>query len=87
MSVTQASGDSSEMATITCGCGEVKLSLPNTVPKFRCGCCCAECLQRVYIECSNEQRLVEGGFDSGPYSLRARIRNRRRKRRIIAHSG
>jgi hypothetical protein len=36
-------------ATITCRCGEVSLSFPNAVPKFRCGCCCTECLQRVYI--------------------------------------
>jgi hypothetical protein len=38
-----------EMATITCGCGSVQLTLPNAVPKYRCGCCCNECLQRVYI--------------------------------------
>jgi len=37
------------MAIITCGCGKVKLTLPNAVPKFRCGCCCTECLQRAYI--------------------------------------
>jgi hypothetical protein len=49
MSVTTASGVSSKMATITCNCGEVKLTLPNAVPKFRCGCCCTECLQRAYI--------------------------------------
>ena len=36
-------------ATITCRCGEVRLWFPNAVPKFRCGCCCTECLQRVYI--------------------------------------
>jgi hypothetical protein len=36
-------------ATITCRCGEVSLKFPNAVPKFRCGCCCTECLQRVYI--------------------------------------
>ncbi len=35
--------------TITCSCGKVKLTLPNAVPKFRCGCCCTECLQRAYI--------------------------------------
>ena len=54
MSVTQAGGESSKMATITCGCGEVKLILPNAVPKFRCGCCCTECLQRVYIGTNGE---------------------------------
>ena len=36
-------------ATITCRCGAVSLKFPNAVPKFRCGCCCTECLQRVYI--------------------------------------
>ena len=36
-------------ATITCRCGELSLWFPNAVPKFRCGCCCTECLQRVYI--------------------------------------
>ncbi len=50
MSVTTASGASSKMATITCNCGKVKLTLPNAVPKFRCGCYCTECLQRSYIE-------------------------------------
>ena len=54
MSLTQASGKPSKMATITCGCGEVKLTLPNAVPKFRCGCCCTECLQRVYIGTNGE---------------------------------
>ncbi len=49
MSVTTASGASSKMATISCNCGKVKLTLPNAVPKFRCGCCCTECLQRAYI--------------------------------------
>ncbi len=49
MSVTTASGASSQMSTITCSCGKVKLTLPNAVPKFRCGCCCTECLQRAYI--------------------------------------
>ncbi len=49
MSVTTASGASSKMSTITCSCGKVKLTLPNAVPKFRCGCCCTECLQRAYI--------------------------------------
>ncbi len=38
-----------EMATITCSCGAVQLTLPNAVPKYRCGCCCTECLQRAYI--------------------------------------
>jgi len=37
------------MATISCNCGKVKLTLPNVVPKYRCGCCCTECLQRAYI--------------------------------------
>lgn len=49
MSATTAGGASSGMATITCSCGEVNLTLPNAVPKFRCGCCCTECLQRAYI--------------------------------------
>ena len=49
MSMTTASGASSQMSTITCSCGKVKLTLPNAVPKFRCGCCCTECLQRAYI--------------------------------------
>ncbi|MFT7652309.1 MAG: hypothetical protein ACI9ON_002304 [Limisphaerales bacterium] len=49
MSLTQVSDEAPRMATITCSCGEVKLVLPNAVPKFRCGCCCTECLQRVYI--------------------------------------
>ena len=49
MSVTTASGASSKMGTITCSCGKVKLTLPNAVPKLRCGCCCTECLQRAYI--------------------------------------
>ena len=49
MPVTTASDASSKMATISCNCGKVKLTLPNAVPKFRCGCCCTECLQRAYI--------------------------------------
>lgn len=40
---------SSPVGTITCHCGEVSLAFPNAVPKARCGCCCTECLQRVYI--------------------------------------
>ena len=63
MSVTQASGESSEMATITCGCGEVKLTLPNAVPKFRCGCCCTECLQRVYIGTNGEPPVAIRNLD------------------------
>lgn len=39
----------SDIATITCACGAVQLKLPNAVPKCRCGCCCTECLQRIYI--------------------------------------
>ena len=35
--------------SIECGCGGVKLYLPNPRPKFRCGCCCSDCLQRAYI--------------------------------------
>ena len=35
--------------TISCGCGQVKLYLPNPRPKFRCGCCCSDCLQRAYV--------------------------------------
>ena len=34
---------------ISCGCGEVVLHLPNPRPKFRCGCCCSDCLQRAFI--------------------------------------
>ncbi|MEH6518983.1 MAG: hypothetical protein V7742_20075 [Halioglobus sp.] len=49
MSLTKVSGESTKMGTITCRCGEVKLTFPNAVPKFRCGCCCVECLQRVYV--------------------------------------
>ena len=47
--MTTASGASSKMATISCNCGKVELTLPNAVPKFRCGCCCTDCLQRAYI--------------------------------------
>lgn len=39
----------SPIGAITCQCGEVSLKFPNAVPKARCGCCCTECLQRVYI--------------------------------------
>ena len=39
------------MGTITCTCGTVTLTLPNAVPKFRCGCCCKDCLQRAYLGC------------------------------------
>ena len=39
----------SAYATITCRCGQVSLKFPNAIPKSRCGCCCTECLQRVYI--------------------------------------
>ena len=54
MSVASVTGESSSLATITCNCGEVTLMLPNAVPKFRCGCCCIECLQRVYIGTNGE---------------------------------
>ena len=37
------------LGSIECGCGGVKLYLPNPRPKFRCGCCCSDCLQRAYI--------------------------------------
>ena len=33
-------------------CGTVTLHLPNAVPKFRCGCCCTDCLQRAYLGCN-----------------------------------
>ena len=35
--------------SIRCGCGQVTLYLPNPRPKFRCGCCCSDCLQRAYV--------------------------------------
>lgn len=28
--------------------------MPNPVPKFRCGCCCTDCLQRAYIGANGE---------------------------------
>jgi hypothetical protein len=42
------------VGTITCSCGEVTITLPNPVPKFRCGCCCTDCLQRAYIGANGE---------------------------------
>ena len=41
--------NANKVGTITCRCGTVTLSLPNPEPKFRCGCCCADCLQRAYV--------------------------------------
>ena len=38
-----------DFGSIRCGCGLVTLYLPNPRPKFRCGCCCSDCLQRAYI--------------------------------------
>ena len=38
-----------DFGTIKCGCGQVTLYLPNPKPKFRCGCCCNDCLQRAYV--------------------------------------
>lgn len=39
----------SSVGRISCGCGEVVLELPNPRPKFRCGCCCSDCLQRAFV--------------------------------------
>lgn len=50
--MTTTSRTSARMATITCNCGQVTLTLPNPVPKFRGGCCCIECLQRAYLGCN-----------------------------------
>ena len=58
MSVTTTSGAASKMAAITCSCGKVRLTLPNAVPKFRCGCCCTECLQRAYIGANGKPPAV-----------------------------
>ncbi len=63
MSVTTASGASSKMSTITCSCGKVKLTLPNAVPKFRCGCCCTECLQRAYIGSNGKPPAAVKNFE------------------------
>ena len=41
---------------ISCGCGEVVLHLPNPRPKFRCGCCCSDCLQRAFIGARGKPR-------------------------------
>lgn len=38
-----------EIGKIRCKCGKVELCLPNPKPKFRCGCCCSDCLQRAFI--------------------------------------
>ena len=40
--------------TISCGCGQVTLYLPNPRPKFRCGCCCNDCLQRAYVSADGQ---------------------------------
>ena len=52
MSATAKSGTTPKIGTITCSCGKVTLKLPNAVPKFRCGCCCTDCLQRAYLGCN-----------------------------------
>jgi hypothetical protein len=54
MSEANASGPSTGAGTITCRCGEVTITLPNPAPKFRCGCCCTDCLQRAYIGANGE---------------------------------
>ncbi|HEY5647633.1 MAG TPA: hypothetical protein VIS76_16910, partial [Pseudomonadales bacterium] len=52
--MTATSGPLPVMGTITCSCGQVTLTLPNAVPKFRSGCCCVECLQRAYLGCNGK---------------------------------
>jgi hypothetical protein len=49
MSEKTASDTSPSMGVISCNCGGVSLVLPNAQPRFRCGCCCTDCLQRAYI--------------------------------------
>ena len=47
----------STLGTIRCGCGEVTLKFPNPRPKFRCGCCCSDCLQRAFIGALGKPRI------------------------------
>ncbi|NIP14173.1 MAG: hypothetical protein GWM88_05355 [Pseudomonadales bacterium] len=51
------------MGTITCSCGTVTLTLPNAVPKFRCGCCCTDCLQRAYLGCKGHPPEAIGNLE------------------------